>query len=122
MFRLVASSETVEGKTAVDNFTEIRSESRTILDKYYSVQFSLSKMDPAYLFKLRDISNNGLCILVKQDSTVFRQLKEGDILDMEYNPTESSGPTKLFKTQIKSKNGYDRFKGHSLVELSIIDN
>ena len=106
----------------MDNFTEIRSESRTILDKYYSVQFSLSKMDPAYLFKLRDISNNGLCILVKQDSTVFRQLKEGDILDMEYNPTESSGPTKLLKTKITSKNCYDRFKGHSLVELSIIDN
>ena len=111
----------MEEKTAVDNFTEIRSELRTILDKYYSVQFSLSKMDPAYLFKLRNISDNGLCILVKQDSTVFRQLNEGDILDMEYNPTESSGPTKLLKTQITSKNCYDRFKGHSLVELSIID-
>jgi len=109
-------------KTAVDNFTEIKSELRTILDKYYSVQFSLSKMDPTYLFKLRDISSNGLCILVKQDSTVFRQLNEGDILDMEYNPTRSSGPTKLFKTQITSKNCYDRFKGHSLVELMIIDN
>ena len=112
----------MEEKTAVDNFTEIKSELRTILDKYYSVQFSLSRMDPAYLFKLRDISSNGLCILVKQDSTVFRQLNEGDILDMEYNPTESSGPTKLLKTKITSKNCYDRFKGHSLVELSIIDN
>jgi hypothetical protein len=79
-------------------------------------------MDPAYLFKLRDISGNGLCILVKQDSTVFRQLNEGDMLDMEYNPTESSGPPKLLKTKITSKNCYDRFKGHSLVELSIIDN
>ena len=112
----------MEEKTAVDNFNGNKDESSTILDKYYSVQFSLSKMDPAYLFKLRDISNNGLCILVKQDSTVFRQLKEGDILDMEYNPTESSVPTKLLKTQITSKNSYDRFKGHSLVELAIIDN
>jgi len=121
MFRLVATPETVEEKTAVDNFTEIRSELRTILDKYYSVQFSLRKMDPVYLFKLRNISDNGLCILVKQDSTVFRQLKEGDILDMEYNPKEFSDPTKLLKTKITSKNCYDRFKGHSLVELSIID-
>jgi len=112
----------MEKKTAADNFTENTGESRTILDQYYSVQFSLSKMDPDYLFKLRDISSNGLCILVKQDSTVFRQLSEGDILDMEYNPTRSSGPTKLFKTQITSKNCYDRFKGHSLVELTIIDN
>ena len=122
IFRPVTTRETMEEKTAVDNFTEIKSELRTILDKYYSVQFSLSKMDPTYLFKLRDISSNGLCILVKQDSTVFRQLNEGDILDMEYNPTRSSGPTKLLKTQITSKNCYDRFKGHSLIELMIIDN
>ena len=122
MFRLVSTLEIIEEKAATKNFAGNKDESRTILDKYYSVQFSLSKMDPTYLFKLRDISSNGLCILVKQDSTVFRQLNEGDILDMEYKPTRSSGPTKLFKTQIKSKNGYDRFKGHSLVELSIIDN
>ena len=122
MFKLVSTLEIIEEKTAVDNCIEIRSELRTILDKYYSVQFSLSKMAPTYLFKLRDISSNGLCILVKQDSAVFRQLNEGDILDMEYNPTRSSGPTKLLKTQITSKNCYDRFKGHSLVELMIIDN
>ena len=92
------------------------------MEKYYSVQFSLSSMDPAYIFKLRDISLNGLCILVKQDSSAFNQLNVGDILNMEYNPTELSSPTKLLKTQITSKNCYDRFKGHSLVELSIIDN
>jgi len=95
MFRSVATLETMEEKTATKNFAGN---------------------------KLRDISNNGLCILVKQDSTVFRQLKEGDILDMEYNPTEASCPAKLLKTQITSKNCCDRFKGHSLVELSIIDN
>jgi hypothetical protein len=122
MFRLVSTLEIIEEKAATKNFAGNKDESRTILDKYYSVQFSLSKMDPTYLFKLRDISSNGLCILVKQDSTVFRQLNEGDILDMEYNPTESSDPTKLLKTQITSKNCYDRFKGHFLVELTIINN
>ena len=122
MFRSVATLETMEEKTATKNFVGNKDESKTILDNYYSVQFTLSRMDPAYLFKLRDISNNGLCILVKQDSTVFKQLKVGDVVDMEYNPKEFSGSTKLLKTQITSKNCYDRFKGHSLVELSIIDN
>ena len=121
MFRLVSTLETIEEKPDSKSCAGNKDESSNILDKYYSVQFSLSRMDPAYLFKLRNISSNGLCILVKQDSTVFRQLNEGDILDMEYNPTESSDPTKLLKTQITSKNCYDRFKGHSLVELSIID-
>jgi len=81
MFRSVATLETMEEKTATKNFAGNKDESKTILNNYYSVQFTLSRMDPAYLFKLRDISNNGLCILVKQDSTVFRQLKEGDILE-----------------------------------------
>lgn len=120
MFRSVATLETMEEKTATKNFAESKAESRTILDKYYSVQFSLSKMDPAYLFKLRNISDNGLCILVKQESPAFKQLNVGDILNMEYNPTESSGPTKLLKTQITSKNCYDCFKGHSLVELKVL--
>jgi hypothetical protein len=122
MFRLVSTLETIEEENAKKNFAGNKDESRTILDKYYSVQFSLSKMDPAYLFKLRNISDNGLCILVKKDSSAFKQLKVGDVVDMEYNPTESSGPTKLLKTQVTSKNCCDRFKGHSLVELSIIDN
>lgn len=112
----------MEEKFASNNLVESKSESRTILDEYYSVQFSLSKMDPAYLFKLRNISGNGLCILVKQDSSAFKQLKVGDVVDMEYNPKEFSYPTKLLKTKITSKNCYDRFNGHSLVELSIIDN
>jgi len=112
----------MEEKTYTNYLGGNISGSRSLLEKYYSVQFSLSSMDPAYIFKLRDISLNGLCILVKQDSSAFNQLNVGDILNMEYNPTESSGPTKLLKTQITSKNCYDRFKGHSLVELSIIDN
>jgi hypothetical protein len=53
---------------------------------------------------------------------VFRQLKEGDVLDMEYNPKQSSAPIKIFKTRITSKNNYNHFKGHSLVELKIIEN
>ena len=104
MFRLVSAPETIEEKTATKNYAESKGESRAILDQYYSVRFSFSRMDPVYLFKLRNLSDNGLCILVKQDSTVFRQLNEGDILDMEYNPTEPLAPIKIFKTQITSKN------------------
>jgi len=103
MFKLVSATEIIEEKAATKNFAESRGESRAILDQYYSVQFSFSRMDPAYLFKLRNLSDNGLCILVKQDSTAFKQLDVGDILDMEFNPTESSGSTKILKTKITSK-------------------
>ena len=86
------------------------------------MQFFLNDKGPSYLFKLRNISSNEPCILVKQDSPVFKELKVGDILDMEYNQPESLGPSTLFKTQITSKIPHDRYTGHSVVELSIIDN
>ena len=122
MFRLVSAPETLEEKNGTKNYAESKGESRAILDQYYSVQFTLSKMDPTYLFKLRNLSDNGLCILIKQDSTAFKQLNVGDVLDMEYKPTESSGSSKMLKTKITSKNCFDRFRGHSLVELTIIEN
>ena len=109
------------GNQSVNDLAECRSDAKTILNEYYSVQFLLNDKGPTYLFKLRNISSNGPCILVKQDSSVFNELKVGDILDMEYNQPESlSG--KLFKTQITSKNSHDRYTGHSIVELSIVDN
>jgi hypothetical protein len=86
------------------------------------VQFFLNDKGPTYLFKLRNISSNGPCILVKQESPVFKELKVGDILDMEYNQPESFGAGRLLKTQIASKNSHDRYTGHSIVELSVIDN
>lgn len=106
---------------STNNLIGNRAKSRHILDKYHSVQFSLNNMGPVYLFKLRNISLNEPCILVKEDSSVLKQLKVGDILDMEYNLPGLSGHQKLFKTRITSKNSHDRFTGHSLVGLSIIE-
>ena len=81
MLRSETAVETMDRESATNNLAENNDESSTILDNYYSVQLFFSKMDPSYLFKLIDISSNGPCILVKQDSTAFRQLKEGDLLN-----------------------------------------
>jgi hypothetical protein len=108
-------------KISPENLAENRIESRNILDKFFSVQFSLNCRGPVYLFKLRDTSTNEPCILVKEDSCVFEQLAVGDTLYMEYNSPGLSKPNKLLKTQIISKNSHDRFTGHFLVGLSIVD-
>jgi hypothetical protein len=99
-----------------------RSHAKRILDEYYSVQFFINGKGPGYLFKLRNISSNRPCILVKHDSCVFKELRVGDILDMEYNHPESFGVGTLLKTRITSKIPHDCYTGHSIVELSIIDN
>ena len=105
----------------MDNLAENRSESGNILDKFFSVQFSLDDRGPVYLFKLRDKSSNEPCILVKENSCVSEQLEVGDILYMEYNSPGFSKSNKLLKTQIISKNSHDLFTGHFLVGLSIVD-
>ena len=117
MFEL---SET-ENQSVID-LVKYRSEVKTILDGFYSVQFFLKRKGILYQFKLRTTSSNKPCIIVKKDSPVFTELQVGDILDMKYNNPESLDASKLFKTQIISKNPLDCYTGHSIVELSIITN
>ena len=110
------------GNQNVIDLAEYRSEEEIILDEFYSVQFFLKGKGIFYQFKLRNTSSNRPCILVKKDSIVFTELQVGDILDMKYNNPESLDASRLFKTQITSKNSHDCYTGHSIVELSIIDN
>jgi hypothetical protein len=117
MFELV-----MIGNKSLNDLAEFRTEAKTILNEFYSVQFFLNDKEILYQFKLRNISSNGPCILVKQDSPVFTELQVGDILDMEYSKSESLGASKLFETKITSKNPHDCYTGHSIVELTIIDN
>ena len=117
MFKLIRI-----GNHNVNDLADCRSEAKTILDGYYSVQFFLNGKKPSYLFRLRNKTSNKPYILVKKDSFVFNELKVGDILDMEYYQSESLGGGKLFKTLITSKIPHDSYTGHSIVELSIIDN
>ena len=110
------------GNQYVNDLAEYRSEAKTILDEFYSVQFFLKRKGILYQFKLRTTSSNKPCVIVKKDSPVFTELQVGDILDMKYNNPESLDASKLFKTQIISKNPLDCYTGHSIVELSIINN
>jgi len=106
----------------INNLDKYGFDAKTILNEYYSVQFFIDGKGPSYLFRLRNNPSSNPYILVKQDSSVFNDLKVGDILDMEYNQPESSGNGKLFKTLITSKIPHDRYTGHSIVELCIVDN
>jgi len=106
-----------------DDFTEKRSESRSIIDRYYSVEFSIREAAYVYQFKIWDISPKGMCVLVKEDSGLLKHLRVGDILDLKYYSTDSSKPTEYLKTEIKhiTKDDTGRFKGLCLVGLSILE-
>ena len=117
MFKLVKI-----GNYNTNNSDGFKFEAKIIIDEYFSVQFFLNGKAPSYLFKLRNNCSDKPYILVKQNSSVFRELNVGDILDMEYNHADSFGKGKLFKTLITSKIPHDHYTGHFMVELSIISN
>lgn len=100
-----------------------RSEQRIPPDKYYSVQFSVKDLGYIYQFKIRDVSSRGLAILVDEKSKVLNYLKEGDIIEMKYYLSEAQGTTETFKTEIShiSKDADQRFKGHYMIGLLILE-
>ena len=103
---------------------ERRSEARSIIDQYYSVEFSLSGCSFVYQFRIWNISSKGICVLVKDDSDLLNHLKVGDILNLKYYTTDSSKPIEFLKTEIEhiTKDEQGRFKGVYLVGLSILGN
>lgn|GEM_PF-2192507 len=104
-----------------DNSMERRSEPGNIINQYYSVEFSLKKSIFLYQFKIRNISPEGICVLVREDSDLLNYIKAGDILDLKYYKTDSSQSAEL-KTEIRhiTENDTRRFKGLYLVGLSIL--
>lgn len=102
---------------------ENRSETRSLVDQYHSVEFSLEGLEYTYQFKIWDISSKGLCVVVKKDSEILKHLKVGDVLQMKYYRTISSQPAEFLRTEIRhiTLDEEGRFKGHYLVGFLILD-
>ena len=105
-----------------DNMEEKRSEKRTIVDQYYSVDFSVENESLLYQFKIWDLSSKGMCLLIKEDSAAMKHIDIGDIVKMKYYKADSATPGKYLKTKIIhiSKDEEGRFKGHHVVGIEIL--
>lgn len=103
---------------------EKRSEERTLVDLYYSVEFSVRGVDCVYQFKIRDRSPRGIGVLVREDSEVLKHLKVGDVLEVKYYRTDSSMPNDYFETEIRhiDRDEEGKFRGHCFVGLKILKN
>ena len=102
---------------------ERRSESRSIIDKYFSVNFSIKETASVYQCLIWDMSPKGISLLVKEDSDILEHLKIGQIFNMKYYKKDTSKPVEFLKTEIRhiSKDDDGRFKGHYLVGVEIIE-
>jgi hypothetical protein len=104
------------------SFVERRSEPRTITEGLYSVEINLGGSIPIYQFKLWDISANGACILVREDSPILKHLRVGQKLSMKYYSTDKSKATEYLKSEIIhiTKTDSGRHKGHYLVGVLVV--
>ena len=92
-------------------------------DQYSSVEISNGTIDFSYHFKLWTIASISMCILVKENSKIVSQLKEGDTFNMKYYTSDPLFPAEYRRTTIQNinKDSNGRFKGHFLVHLEILD-
>ena len=91
------------------------------LNHYYSVEFTIMENELLYQFKLWNSASQSLFIIVREDSGILQQIKEGRVFKTKYYSTDSLCPTVDSETQIKeiTRDNNGCFKGHFLVKLGI---
>ena len=105
----------------ISNYRENRREERILANELSCVELRIPIMQIGYKFRIRDISNSGMCIMVNENSELLNYIKKGDIYEMKYYP-ENNDPCNM-KTEIRhiSKQNNGKFKGHILVGLLIVE-
>ena len=99
-----------------------RSETRTSAAQYHSVELQPKTPGMMYQFKLWNISDQGVCIVVKKDSEILNMIHVDDILMMNLCPNRQDAPKKSVTMKIvhitPKEDG--KFQGHFLVGLSVL--
>ncbi|MBW1802876.1 MAG: hypothetical protein JRJ85_19350 [Deltaproteobacteria bacterium] len=90
--------------------------------QYHSVEFSVNGSYYVYQFKLRNMRESSMGVLVREDSEIMDLLKVGDIIKMKYYPKDSFLPPELLDTEIRyiAEEVEGRFPGHYMVGLSLL--
>jgi integration host factor subunit alpha len=78
---------------------------------------------PIYVFKLKDVSENGTCFVVKEDSSLLRNIQVGQEIEIQIVLNQSGSVTTVFQRskiiQI-TKPDEGRFTGHLLIGVRIL--
>ncbi len=111
-----------ESETGEATGRERRTEAREIINEFYSVQFFVKHLDALFQFVLWDISPNGMCILIDNDSEALYHLAVGDVFKIKYYPRDLYGETMICRTEIRhiTKGSGTRFTDYHMVGLKIL--
>jgi len=122
-YRAIILVNRIIGRNLMNQLQEKRAEKRNSANKYFSVEISMSSSAQIYQFKIWNISSKGLCLVVRQDSHLIKDLDVGKVLKMKYYRPDTSIPAEYLQTQIAHITRCDHgpFNGHYLVGLSILN-
>ena len=76
---------------------------------------------PVSRFRIKDISRNGTCFLVRENSTALRNLRIGQQIEIQFQ-TDGIDPAVLYRSEIMhiTKANRDPFKGYFMVGVKIV--
>ena len=98
---------------------ERRTEPRKKADQYHSVEFNLGGTVPIYQFGLRDISEKGACILVKEDSAILEHIEVGQVLYLKFYELGIYNPATNLKSEIRHITAGSPGENEGLVMIGI---
>ena len=106
-----------------DNFMEQSSAAGVFVGRFYSVEFGVDGIKYPYQFKLWNGCSGASFVIVKENSKIIKRLHAGDVFNMKYQSLDSNSPSEFIDTEITDiiREDEGRFKGHYLVELSILN-
>jgi hypothetical protein len=78
---------------------------------------------PIYLLKAKDSSQNGFCLLVKEDSNILEHIHVGQILNIRSYSEDNMESSELLLSEIKhiTKKDEGPYTGHQLVGLMVLE-
>ena len=100
---------------------EKRSSKRALSTGFHGAEIKLTGV-PLYQFKLKDISDNGASILIKENSAMINHLEVGQRLQIKFHSNSHPDLNGYFDSKIAhiTKNEEGRYKGHYLVGVQIL--
>jgi hypothetical protein len=94
----------------------------TSTSQYHSVEFSVDGLYYLYQFKIQNLTESSIGVLIRENSEIMCLLKVGDIIKMKYYPKDFFIPAELLDTEIRyiTKENQGRFRGHYLIGLALL--
>lgn len=98
-------------------------ESGLPFEDYYSVEIPLEGLECLHQFKIWNMDQGTLGVVVRQESELLTYLRVGDTIEMKYYILNPACPPKFLPTKIRhiKKEDQGRFKGHVVIGLDILE-